>query len=892
MLSIGTLRSSLQAGSYYAQDDYYTKDSAPEASQWHGLGAASLGLAGSVDRAQFEALLNGELPNGVVLKRGQEGKHQPGWDLTFSAPKSVSLLALVADDSRVAEAHDQAVTQALRYLEATTALARAKQNGKSTLETTGSWIIARFNHDTSRELDPQLHTHAVVINATLRSDGHWRTLWSKEMFRAKMLGGAIYRAELARGLQELGYEVEVTHRDGRFEVKGLTHEQLRHFSRRREEIEAALEKAGASGAKASATLALYTRARKGPVDRAEVYCDWKARALGQGIKFSELVPSEVRPRGKPHADRPAREAVNWAIEHLTERESVISHRDVVRHALEYGTGKATLAEVAAGIKEAKKARILLPVNDGRYTTTNAIVAESETIAAMRRGQGRARPIASLAASQDAAQKHQLATDQTAAATFILTAKDRVVGVQGYAGTGKTHMLRAVREVAEQSGFVVRGFAPSATAARALELGSGISSDTVSRHLIDIAQASRPGQSPNELWVVDEASMLSTAQARALVGAADRQKARLVLVGDRQQLPAIEAGRPFAMLMERGMASVEMREIKRQRNPMLKAAVLDSIGRRERAALEKLAGHTYAIADRDKRLDAVVADYLVRSPAGRQQTLIVTGVNSDRREINKRIRLKLKENRTLSGPELGGTVLVQRDLTRAELTQAKVYQPGDIVRFGRAYTTLGIDAGEYLTVSEVDIKRGMVWLRRGSESVAWESRRAAKVEVYVAEDRTITAGDRLRWTRNDRELGRRNGEVVEVTSVDPRTSIAIVRGSHGSECLDLRTAQHWDHAYASTVHSVQGRTADSVLVHLDTKHGNTLGSESFYVAVSRARRDARLYVDNIPRLADSVGRSQSKQYAIQAIELLRATARQATVIRRLGEPERIPLVERP
>ena len=136
MLSIGVLHSSAQAGSYYAQDDYYTKDSAGGSSQWDGRGAESLGLSGPVDRAQFEALLNGELSNGVVLKRGQQGKHQPGWDLTFSAPKSVSLLALVGDDTRVTEAHTLAVTEALRYLEATTARARTKQEGKSTIRAT------------------------------------------------------------------------------------------------------------------------------------------------------------------------------------------------------------------------------------------------------------------------------------------------------------------------------------------------------------------------------------------------------------------------------------------------------------------------------------------------------------------------------------------------------------------------------------------------------------------------------------------------------------------------------------------------------------------------------------------------------------------------------------
>ena len=273
MLSIGVLQSSAQAGTYYAQDNYYTKDTQAGGSEagdgvggpslWDGTGAQSLGLTGAVEQGQFERLLNGELPNGVVLKRGQQGKHQPGWDLTFSAPKSVSLLALVAGDSRVVEAHNLAVSEALRYLEATTAQARIKQEGKSAIETTANWIIARFTHDTSRELDPQLHTHAVVINATRRADGEWRALSSKEMFRAKMVGGAIYRAELARALQRLGYEVEVTHQDGRFEVKGFSKEQLRHFSRRREEIEAALKDLGASGAKASATLALvYPRPKR------------------------------------------------------------------------------------------------------------------------------------------------------------------------------------------------------------------------------------------------------------------------------------------------------------------------------------------------------------------------------------------------------------------------------------------------------------------------------------------------------------------------------------------------------------------------------------------------------------------------------------------------------
>lgn len=864
MLSIGVLHSSAQAGTYYAQDDYYTKDSAGEPSRWDGRGAESLGLVGPVDRKQFEALLNGELPNGVVLKRGQEGKHQPGWDLTFSAPKSVSLLALVGGDGRIIEAHNQAVTEALRYLEATTAQARVKQEGKSAIETTGNWIIARFTHDTSRELDPQLHTHSVVINATQRADDQWRALSSKEMFRAKMLGGAIYRAELARALQRLGYEIQVKNRDGRFEIQGFTSEQLRHFSQRREEIKAALEKLGTSGAKASATLALYTRARKGPIDRTEVYGDWKSRAEAQGIDFRGLVSKQLSPK-IPQATKPANEAVSWAIAHLTERESVIARRDAVRHALEFGTGKATLREVMDGIREAKKTGELLPVGEGRFTTTNAIVSETETLAAMRRGQGRARPIASIESAWLAAREHGLATDQTDTAVFILTSTDRVVGVQGYAGTGKTHMLRAVREVAERAGFTIRGFAPSATAARVLQQDAGIVSDTLSKHLLEIAKESKPWQSERELWVLDEASMMSTDQARALVCAADRQKARLVIVGDRQQLPAIEAGRPFAMLLERGMAFAEMRLIKRQENAVLRGAVMDSIQRRADAALKKLADQTYAIPDRKTRIAAIVNDYLARPRKERDATLIVTGVNDDRREINEQIRARLKEEVAQKGAEASAMVLVQRDLTRAELTQASSYQIGDIVRFGRAYSKLGVEGGTYFRVSEVDAERGVVDLVQDAETITWEPRRAGNVEVYQEENRTVVAGDRLRWTRNDRDLSRRNGEVVEVISADTRKGVAIVQGSRLVEILDLKAERHWEHAYASTIHAAQGKTTDRVLVHIDTRFEKSIGSEGFYVAISRARHQAKLYVSDKSKLTSAIGKTQQKQYGLEALE---------------------------
>jgi len=200
-----------------------------------------------------------------------------------------------------------------------------------------------------------------------------------------------------------------------------------------------------------------------------------------------------------------------------------------------------------------------------------------------------------------------------------------------------------------------------------------------------------------------------------------------------------------------------------------------------------------------------------------------------------------------------------------LTQPKSYEVGDTVCFGRAYAKLGIETGECLTVHAVDIARGVVALARDGRPVAWEPRRAPNVEAYREENRSVMPGDRLRWTRNDRDLGRRNGDVVEVVSVDADKRVAMVRGSRNAEALDLSTQRHWEHAYASTIHAAQGKTTDRVLVHIDTKYEQTMGSESFYVAISRARHEAKLYVDDRSKLAMAVERSTQKQYGLEALE---------------------------
>ncbi len=508
MLSIKAIKRSSVTSTYFAKDDYYTQaaEAAQKESLWYGAGAERLGLSGPVTQQAFRSLLEGKLPDGTALgRRGEHGErcHHPGWDLTFSAPKSVSILYEVGGDERLLKAHERAVSQALDTLEANAANTRVTVNGVRHLEGTGNLVIARFNHDTSRELDPQLHTHSVVMNLTQRGDGHWRSLDSRALYRLKMLGGAIYRAALARGLRALGYAVERTHQDGRFEASAVPPGVMKAFSKRREAIEAALEKSIRPDAKAAEQVTLNTRPYKRERERDILRGIWREAAREMGFEAQRVVAEHRKVRGERRAGGPeersvagndrtplegrdlseaslrdergagevAREAVRFAAAKLGERESVFTEDNVVLEALNHAMGEVTLEEVQTAIREAAEDRALVSARlDERaaWTTPQALYLERSNIALMREGQGAVKPLYGRSSLQPILDERGLTEGQWAAALMALTTSDRIVGIQGYAGTGKTHLLKTVGKLAAKRGVELRGLAPSAAAAKLLE----------------------------------------------------------------------------------------------------------------------------------------------------------------------------------------------------------------------------------------------------------------------------------------------------------------------------------------------------------------------------------------------------------------------------------------
>ncbi|OEZ51828.1 MobF family relaxase [Duganella sp. HH105] len=845
MLSLSNVGNGQAGASYYEEaDNYYTGDHGPSA--WWGAGAASLGLVGAVEPGQFAALLDGRLPSGDSLHHAASGR-RGGTDATFSAPKSVSLQALVGGDRRIVEAHRLAVERALSYAE-TLVACRVTEDGITRSERTGNLVVARFNHDLSRACDPQLHTHCVMINATRRPDGQWRAVDNQAIYRNKMLLGALYRAELARELQALGYGVRVTHLDGRFELAHISERQVRAFSQRSAAIEAYLKTQGMERGEASAwdkkLVAVITRDKKTDVDRAVLRQDWRELSAAKGIDYS--VPAAVASLVK--ADTLA--VLMQAVDHASERRSVFSREDIVQTALERGVGAATLGEIETTLDDAVLAGLL--IRDGeRYTTPAAQQLERDILDIEGRGRALLGPLYQGERAGLAAPLASLSTGQRDAVLGILLTPNQVIGVQGRAGAGKTTLLNIAAEQAKACGYTVKGLAPGASAARELA-GAGIDAETITA--FSHRQAKK--LDGRTLLIVDEAGMASTRQTHLILSEAAAAGCRVVLVGDTGQLQSVEAGKPFAQLQAAGMHTVAVNQIQRQKNRRLKHAVELAVDGQTAMAVNVLDKHITQIANAPERFERIAADYAALPETERAATRVIAGMRYARAEINRAIRSKLG----LSGQGDDFILLDRKDHTAQQARSILGYEAGDLVLAETDYPSLGLKRGDIATVAE-RLERNILLERADGVRVAWQPALATKLTAYVPVQRSLTVGDLVRVTANDRTRGLVNGDMARVDSITQERQTLTLRFDDGRMVsLDGRRPLALDHGYCSTVHASQGQTCDRVLIEADTQ-SVTSNENTFYVAISRARHHAQIYTDDRDMLPLAMGRQHEHLAAL-------------------------------
>jgi conjugative relaxase-like TrwC/TraI family protein len=894
MLTISKPLAAVQAQTYHAReftspDQSYWSRGQSVTGEWQGQLASRFGLTGFVGAEEFAKLSEGQHPvTGAQLVqhrqahqyKNSDGKtitsveHRAGWDATFSAPKSVSLTALVGGDERVRMAHREAVTAALTELERFT---QARIGGNRPAETTGQFVAAKFEHDTARPVDgyaaPQLHTHAVIFNMTERENGQVRALQERSFFESQQFATAVYQSELMFRLRNLRYEIE-TGRSGAPEIKGYTREYLDASSPRSQQIRAYMERNGFQGHESAQIAAHSTRDKKQILSPAEVFAAHRRLAAEYSNQANRVV-AEARARTleqRPvqRTEQPqvrAQETVTWARDKLFEREAVGDERAIFRDALRRGMGEIRYAEIRADFEARRTAGEFQQI-DGpkhasgrRFTTRQVLADEREVVRRMRDGQGQASQIVPIqqAVAHTEAYPH-LNVGQRRAIEEVLISRDRVQGLQGYAGVGKTTVLSAIREAAERNGYTVEGFAPTSRAARQLR-ESGISADTLQRFLTHGDQSNAEPRA-RHLYMIDESSLASTKPVREFLAKLESGD-RVLLVGDTRQHQGVEAGKPFEQLVEAGMKTVRLDQIVRQQNPELKAAV-EHLARGEMATgIEMLQrqGRIREIADPAERIQVIAQEYA----ANPEQTLIVSPDNASRRALNDAVRQKLQAQGTVGTEDHQLRILIARqELTGAERRWASRYERGDVLRYARGSQEVGIERGEYARVVAVDPDNNLLTVeKQNGEQRTYDPRRLQGASVYREAEQQFSPGDRIQFTAPDKSLGVANRDLAVIDSIaaDGRVSARLDSGRKVE--LDPAEHRHFDHGYAVTSHSSQGLTSERVLVNADTGvHPDLLNSRFGYVSVSRASQEATVFTDDLAKLRTQLSGDVSKTSALE------------------------------
>jgi len=787
MLTISKPLSAGQAHSYHqqefsnSQDNYYTQGQRVQG-EWHGKLAEQWGLKGEVQEEHFARLADGHHPlTEIDLVRHRPGyeyvngegqtihtmEHRAGWDATFSAPKSVSLTALVGADEHVRVAHREAVNLALDQLER---YVQARIGGNHPPESTGRWVAAKFEHDSSRPVDgyaaPQLHTHVVIFNVTERENGDTRALQPHELYRSQQYATAVYRTELALRLKQLGYEIEQS-ANGAPEIKGYTQEYLESSSPRRQQIKEHLNQEGVRGAEAAEIAAHRTRDAKIEVSHEEMQRRHHEMAEKYGNQPERVVQEaqtrahHIEPKSKEQIDRTVREAVDYAVEKNFEREAVSEERELMRDALKRAMGEAPLSRIQQQLNQEVEHGGLIQRESyssiGRsFTTDEMIAVERDNIRLMRAGQDRYPMFVSgNTRSQTEKEYAHLSASQHRAVEEILTSRDQITALEGVAGAGKTTSLSAIRDAAEREGYSVEGFAPTSRATQ--KLGeAGILSNTLQHHLVREPHAETPAAAKH-LYVLDESSLASTRQINDFFHRLGEQD-RVLLVGDVRQHEAVGAGRPYHQLQQAGMRIAHLDEIVRQKDPALKEAV-EQLARGEvYAAIDNLdrQGRVQQIANREERFQTIAQEY-ARHPQG---TLVVSPDNQSRRELNGMIHRELQKHGQVQPQEQTFAVLQARqELTGADRAWAGQYEPGDVLRYSRGSKVVGVSAGEYATVANTDAKQNLLTVERGDgQQLTYDPRRLQGVSVYREADRSFAEGDRVQFTAPSKELHVANREL--------------------------------------------------------------------------------------------------------------------------------------
>lgn len=854
-----------------AQSDYHSRQG-QVIGTWHGQGKERLGLSIEVSRTEFEQLINNINPaTGKRLTSRMVKNRTVAEDWTMSVPKSVSIQYAITGDEDILDAVNKAVQSTMQKVEQD-AETRVRINGKYADRKTGNLIYATFLHDDTRPVehtidgrrvfvpDPQLHAHNIIINASYdETEEKWKAVQFRHLVSSIPYYRELFGSYLAQELLKSGYRLERTQNN--FEIAGYERTTIEKFSNRQRVIEELAAQKGITDPAAKATLGAKTRSskRKG-LSKEELRQFRLAQLSEQELQVIHNAKGVVDAGEMKKDDRAASQAVEYAIQHGLARQSVIEHKELLKHALHHGKVSASKEQIEFAVAAHPYLRSKDTAQGRIYTNVEAHVEEKKLIAEARTGMGQFRPI-----NPDyEIQNPQLSDEQKRAVHHALQSRDFITMIKGRAGAGKTWSIKEVATGAKQNGVQFGAFAPSAEASRRVQRDDGFEQATTIAELL-VNQQRQEQVKGGVIWI-DEAGMVGNGTMNKVINLAKRQNARILLTGDPRQHSAVERGDAMKILEQYGQVkAVSVSKNQRQKNDDYRQAVNHiSEGRIEEGyqALDKMKAIKEA-KDMDD-LREKVADEYVESVNARDKTVVIAVTHAQGEAVTEAIREKLKDEEVLEREEKIFPSFKNKSLDDAQKKDRINYEPGNILEFHQNAKG-GIVRGARFEVTG-HRKEGQVMIRpvgKTQEASPLPFEHSDKYSVYERRDLPIAAGERIRISKSGYTRGNHRLENGDVMTVKGFTEDGNIKAYTGRKTITIdQYFGHVSHGYTMTSHQAQGKTVNKVIIMQGSVSGQASSMEQFYVSASRGRFAISVHTDDKDLLLHKVKQSSQRMEAMQ------------------------------
>jgi len=884
------------------QGDYYTGTEI--SGTWNGKGAELLGLevGTSVTKEQFKALLAGEHPTtGKKLAQRSRKDRRPGFDLTFSVPKSVSAVWAINEDEAILDVLREAVHETMTK-DVEPLMCRRERSGDnafSRLRTaTGTLVYADFLHKTSRPVDgvadPHLHIHAFCQNLTY-DGGKWYAAEPELIFKERQSLQAKFEARLARKLNHsLGYEVGnvAFTQSGRlkrgWEIKGIDRSTIEKFARRTAQVEAAAQAQSITDAEAKGKLGAKTREKKDKGASVEQLREqWQSRLTPQEREAFEALKTKAVKQEQDETIR-IEASVRYAIDHHLFRQSTAEKHVIVGTALEHGVtlrpeDVETALQAGDVIQQSKDVR---GAKRDYVTTHEVLVAESRMIAFAREGRGTRMTIARAEHRFD---KDWLNEQQKAAVLHVLNSRDTVSAITGGAGTGKSSLMEEAANGIKANGKKLFVFAPSTSAREVLEEKGFKDAQTV-EHLLRNEKL-HPELKDQVIWI-DEAGLLDVRSMNSVFDICKAQNCRVVLSGDTKQHSSPRRGEAMRLLEnEAGLNIAHVQEVQRQKGRYKRAIEMISLGNE---LIDPNTGLTGMLAGFDlldrmgkiKEIDAglrhdVLAKRYIKALKHKRSVLVVAPTHAEGEAVTENIRGALRAAGAIGEEECDLTRLRSLNLSDAQKGEPLSYQhPNLVVQFHQNAKN-GFKRGERYRVVRDELGKSRLQLIGGDRKVKDVPLDSAdRFEVYTETKVAFAEGDKIRFSLGGKATdGKRqiaNGRLDELKRIDADGNLVLTSGLTVSKDYG-----HFDLGYCITSHASQGKDCDLAIAAIGSQSLAAVNSKQIYVTASRGRKNVAIYVEDKAAVRRAI---QQAGEQLSATELMsgKAESTQSMIVRQSQE----------